>query len=142
MTSRVQKITVAGMLVHEEKALIVRRSKQESFMPGYYELPGGKVDFGEEPHESLVREFMEEVHLKVNVDHPLRVFHYVTNEGMTQTVEIVFLVHLDGDKDNLLLSEAHDEYEWINQNEIENIKLSDEIRKNLEAGFKLISLSM
>ncbi|MBA4493810.1 NUDIX domain-containing protein [Paenactinomyces guangxiensis] len=36
-------------------------------MPGYYELPGGQVNFGEDPNDALRRDFYEEVNLKITV---------------------------------------------------------------------------
>lgn len=55
-----QKITVAGFLCVDDKVLVIRRSEKETYLTGYYELPGGKVDFGEHPKISLEREFLEE----------------------------------------------------------------------------------
>jgi 8-oxo-dGTP diphosphatase len=40
----VQNIVCTGFVYHQEKTLIIQRSLQETFLPGFYELPGGKVD--------------------------------------------------------------------------------------------------
>ena len=51
-----QKIGVTAFVVSgDEKVLLLRRSKKEKFLPGYFELPGGKVDFGENPEKALER---------------------------------------------------------------------------------------
>src|SRR3989344_8186966 len=46
MVEKYQKITVGGLLIKDDKVLVVRRSSAEPYLTGYYELPGGKVDFG------------------------------------------------------------------------------------------------
>ncbi|MDP2874364.1 MAG: NUDIX domain-containing protein [bacterium] len=133
-----QKIAVAGLLVLNNKALVVRRSNKEAFLPGVYEIPGGKVEFGENPNSSLVREFKEEVNLRIKPLMPYRTFDYVTKEGKRHTVEIVYLVTLDGDTvENIKLSDAHDKYEWVSKNDLSSIKLTEEIKADLVEGFRI-----
>ena len=136
MPNEVQKIAVAGFLVVDNRALIVRRSQKETFLPGYYELPGGKVDFDENPDESLEREFFEETNLKVKALRPYKAFSYTTNKNTRHTVEIVYLVKLIGEKDEVRLSEAHDDYQWVTEADINRFNLSDVIKANVENGFK------
>ena len=131
-----QKIVVTGFLKHEGKVLVVRRGTHEKFLPEYYELPGGKVDFGENPIESLEREYREEVNLKVKVGKPYRIFSYESNEGKRHTVEILFLVELDDDLKNIKLGKDHDDYALIKEDEIENYKISDQIKTSIKEGFK------
>ncbi|WP_051272019.1 NUDIX domain-containing protein [Shimazuella kribbensis] len=59
----IQKVVSTGFLMKDNKVLVIQRSQKEKFLPGYYELPGGKVDFGEDPAEALAREFREELRL-------------------------------------------------------------------------------
>ncbi len=56
-----QKIGISGFLIKDSKVLIVKRSESENFLPGQYELLGGKVEFGENPTDAIEREFKEEV---------------------------------------------------------------------------------
>ena len=135
-----QQVAVAGLLIVDNKALVVRRSSKESFLPGYYEIPGGKVVFGEHPDKSLEREFEEEVGLSVSPVSVFRVFHYVTREGKCQTVEIVYLVKLKGKLEELKLSDAHDHHDWITVEQVKEYKLSKEISKDLKEGFKIYKL--
>ena len=138
MAAKHQNICVAGLLVVDNKALVVRRSSNEKYMPGYYELPGGKVDFGEHPNKGLEREFLEEVNLNIKVLKPYRVFTYITHEGNRHTVEIVLLVELDDKIENLKLSDAHDDHQWITEKDFERFKISDEIKANVVEGFELL----
>lgn len=134
MNSKYQKIAVGGLLVKNNKVLVVRRSFAEKYLTGYYELPGGKIDFGDSPKESLEREFMEEVNLKVNPLCPYRVFTYISDSGNRHTVELVYRVKLDDDVENIKLSEEHDDFKWISIEDIEKLKMTDEIKTNIKQG--------
>ena len=138
MAEKYQKITVGGLLVKDNKVLVVRRSSAEPYLTGYYELPGGKVDFGDYPKESLEREFMEEVNLKVIALHPYRVFTYISDKGNRHTVELVYFVELNDDVKNIKLSEEHDDFKWISAEEVNDLQISDEIKMNIKVGFKEI----
>lgn len=131
-----QKITVGGLLIKEGKVLVVRRSTAEPYLTGYYELPGGKVDFGDHPKETLEREFLEETNLKVKALHPYRIFTYISDKGRRHTVELVYLVRSEDDLKNIRLSEEHDDYKWISIEDLEQIKISDEIKINIKEGLE------
>jgi len=123
--------------MQNNKVLIVRRSDAETFLPGYYEMPGGKCDFGENPEESLKREFKEEVGLKIEATKPYRIFSYVSDEGKRHTVEIVYLVK-DGEGE-IQLGKNHVEYIWITKDEINKYRISDEIKISILKGFEEFS---
>lgn len=125
-----QKIVVSGLLQYEGKALLIRRSGREKFYPGHFELPGGKIEFGEDPVKALEREFLEETNLKIEVGEPLRTFSYISDERRRHTVEIVYRVDLISDPTEIKLSEDHDDFKWVLPGEmVEN--LDAEIKKSL-----------
>ena len=138
MTDKHQKICVGGMLLRDNKVLVVRRSARETLFPGMYELPGGKVDFGEHPEQALIREFQEETRLDVRVGEPFRIFTYVTNDGKRHTVEIVFYTHADEEKEPIL-SDAHDDYKWITKEELDSVPLTATMKENIEEGFATLN---
>ncbi|MFA6250452.1 MAG: NUDIX domain-containing protein [Candidatus Shapirobacteria bacterium] len=138
MDNKHQKVTVAGFLVVDGKALIVRRSANQSFLPGWYEIPGGKINFGEDPKEALIREFKEETNLKIKPQSPYRVFHYLSHQDQRHTVEIVYLVDLEDNIANLKLGHEHDSFAWITPEDIINFQLSDEIKADIEEGFNFL----
>ena len=131
-----QKVVSTGFLVHEQKTLIIKRSMDEAFLPGYFELPGGKVDFGEDPKEALAREFREEVNLHIKIGKPFKVFSYLSENGDRHTVEILFHVSLLYPQQEVKLSLAHDEYRWITADEIEEYPISSEIKDGIIQGFR------
>lgn len=124
-----QKIVMSGVLLRDGQALVVRRSMDKKFLPGSFEFPGGKVDFGEDAFTALSREFEEEVGFSVEVGEFIRTFSYVT--GTRHTVELVFYVNGTGD---VTLSSAHSEYARVNTSE--GFERGDEIGKTLRMIFE------
>jgi 8-oxo-dGTP diphosphatase len=60
---------VSGFLYHNGKVLLNLRTEEE--LPDAHmkwELPGGKIDFGEAPEEAVKREFFEETGVEVRVE--------------------------------------------------------------------------
>ncbi len=53
-----------GVLIHDGRVMLVRSSNPHHVPPLWW-LPGGGIDFGEAPEETLVREFLEETGLVV-----------------------------------------------------------------------------
>jgi ADP-ribose pyrophosphatase YjhB (NUDIX family) len=56
--------SVTGVVLKDGKVLLARHTYGAG--NGKLIIPGGYVNFGETPQEALVREYMEETHVKVN----------------------------------------------------------------------------
>lgn len=130
-----QKIVATGFVSRDGKALILKRSSKEKFLPEYWELPGGKVNFGEDPSDGLVREYQEEAGLEITVGRPFRTFSYVSGDGNRHTVEIVY--SCKGDNGEVRISDAHSEYVWTTEDDIKNYLISEEMVKSIREGFSI-----
>ena len=53
----------------EGRILLLRRSQSSHANVGKWDLPGGKVDPGEQFDQAVIREVMEETGLKVSLQH-------------------------------------------------------------------------
>lgn len=69
------------------EVLVSTRPADKSW-PGYWEFPGGKIEFGETPEMALARELKEELDLDVQRSHPWLTFAYEYPESV---VELHFL---------------------------------------------------
>lgn len=67
----IRKVGVVGVLVREDRLLVIRRSKLVR-APGRYCFPGGGMEPGESEEQTLVRELQEELGIAVQ---PLRRLH-------------------------------------------------------------------
>ena len=139
MTSPTQQVVVSGALVHQGRILIVKRSRNEHLFPGYYELPGGKLEYGEDPMAGLIREFQEETNLIINPFAPIRTFSYFNTDQTKHYIEIVYLVDLAETDAGLQTSEEHDDHKWITYDELQNYvqQMSSEVETNIQMAFEL-----
>ena len=86
-------VIVAAGAVIEAGRLLVSQRKKGAHLGGAWELPGGKVEDGEDPAAAVVRELREELGIEVTVDEILEVtFHrYPPRDGHAgRTVLLLF----------------------------------------------------
>ena len=56
---------VIGILLNKNGEILIAKRRNNQFMPGYWELPGGKIEVGENKKSSLKRELFEELGVTV-----------------------------------------------------------------------------
>lgn len=134
-------VGTAAFIMNEDKVLIVRRSKQEDFLPGVYELPGGGVEYAEDPYITIEREILEEVNLKIKALRPFHTWNDIFDNTKDQYIEIDFLVEVEDDLKNIKLSHEHDDYQWIRADEVENYNISEKVKYVIQLGFKELANS-
>jgi 8-oxo-dGTP diphosphatase len=112
--------TNAFILNKDEKFLLLRRSLTDEFCAGGWELPGGKVEHGEDAIDACVREAKEETGLDITVLYPLTSYSYMMpEEGITKHMtQIVYLC--SADTESVEISDEHSEYMWADFNHIDS----------------------
>lgn len=53
-------VLVAAIAVRDRRVLLLQRSEREKFLPGAWGVPCGKIEFGEELEDAVLREMKEE----------------------------------------------------------------------------------
>ena len=76
-------ITVKGIVVFKQKVLLMKRVRPSSDGLGYWELPGGGLEYGETPNEALKRELKEETSLTIDVVKPAYTFTKIRKDYQT-----------------------------------------------------------
>jgi len=77
-----------ALIVKDDRLLMIRKSKFEKPNPLKWDVPGGRMDCGEEIDASLAREVYEEIGVKVNIGRPYYFEqHFVTRPSKTEGEE-------------------------------------------------------
>ena len=87
---------VVGILKNTDGEILLAERRQNQFMAGYWELPGGKIEAGESNEESLAREFKEELDVDIS---EISLFHTMRHHYPEKTVHlwIYSINHFDGE---------------------------------------------
>ena len=124
----VRSYGVSGIIMWDERVLLVRR-REDDFLAGIYEFPGGKVEEGEGLADALVREVREETGLRVSgIGRYVGFFDYDSEDGQRRRV-FNFLVDVRGPLEIQL--KEHDRFVWADQKKLGEFELSEDILRIL-----------
>lgn len=104
------RIAVKAFIVKDNKILVIKRRSNDVHKPNEWDIPGGRLDLGEDPNEGVKRETLEEVKLHIEPLIPLHVQHFTRDDGQLITM-IIFLCKADSH--DLELSPEHQEHNWV-----------------------------
>ena len=117
----VPKIVVAAGVIHNGRLLAARRSTPPA-LAGQWELPGGKVETGEDPRAALQRELVEELALNVEVgdqlDGPVSGDWPLTDDAVLR----VFIVEVAGPALVAKVGDSHSEIRWLDADSLMSVQ--------------------
>jgi ADP-ribose pyrophosphatase YjhB (NUDIX family) len=117
------------LIDHGRVALV--RSSNPRHVPALWWLPGGGIDFGEAPEDTLIREFREETGLDVNNPQLIGVTSDVRrrdNGDKIHTVRIIFSVDLAGGELHHEVHGTTDHAAWFEPSELDTMNIADYAR--------------
>lgn len=125
----IEKIVVGAIITNKNGEIFLARRKQDDFMGGIYEIPGGNAEKGESIYDTLRREIKEETNLDIKeVIAYINSFDYLSGSGK-KCRQFNFKVNVESGP--ILLTE-HDTYKWIKLEEIEKENdISPELKYSL-----------
>ncbi len=107
-------VTTAFIKNGQGKFLFVKRADDDNFLPGYWEMPGGKTDFGEELKVAVAREIKEEVGLDIIPKYLITTRNYLHESNPhRQYVEAFYLGLKEDPNQEVTLSIEHSDYKWV-----------------------------
>ena len=113
-------LTVRGLLKHHDKILLLKRHSKSKTNPNRWELPGGKVDKGEDFDKALIREFIEETNLKIEIGDLLD----AVQEDFPHKRTIVLIMNVKSESYDVKISDEHVDYIWVTFNELKDLNIS------------------
>ena len=112
-TTRAFPVSVKGVLVRDGRVLLLKNEREE------WELPGGKLELGEEPRVCVVREITEETGLRVTAGPILDAWQYHIREG-SDVLIVTYGCYPDGTESPRLSSE-HKEIGFFTEAEVADL---------------------
>ena len=93
-----QRIRVVGIIRNEDGVLIFKRNRVRSEAPVFWELPTGKIKFGEQPEEAMVRTLSEYANLTPSSVKIKDVITFLALEGSSRlcNLYIVYEIKING----------------------------------------------
>ncbi len=124
-----------GVLLDNDRVALVRSSNPRHVPPLWW-LPGGGIDFGEAPEDTLIREFAEETGLEVTNPQLFTVTSDVRrrdNGDKIHTVRIIYSVELAGGELHHEVHGTTDHAAWFDLGELETMNIADYARAAIAA---------
>jgi mutator protein MutT len=118
----VQRATAA--LIQKDGKILLALRKAGKHMGPKWELPGGKVDPGEDPRETLHRELKEELGVEAEIGRYLGCIRFRGDRLHLQ----IHLYRVDRFDGSFVLRE-HETIRWVEPDQIEDYDLVDSDRK-------------
>ena len=115
---------VKAFILNQGKFLVMHKSGVEEDI---WELPGGRMEFGESAEETLIRELLEETGLQVTPIKLLDTWNCVFDNY--QITGIIYLCKIKNTE--LKLSDEHDNCRWVNADTESIINMYDVFKKKM-----------
>ncbi len=116
-------LTVRGICEYDGKFLLLKIRSKSSHGAGKWEIPGGKVKKCEFFDEGLKREYLEETGLEVDIVSLYNVVRrdYVACKTSEEVKSIQLIMKVTCERDEVVISEEHDNYGWFTLYEIKEM---------------------
>lgn len=121
-----QLISVRAIIRDDAKTLLLRRANGRQTIMGRYELPGGKLGYGEQPEDALARYLKDDANLTIQSAQLYDVLTYIDHDDRDiQYTFILYLVSLSGVGNKVSLSQNYDHYAWKKLGEMRQDELTE-----------------
>ncbi len=128
-----QRIRVVGIIRNENGVLILKRSWSRSEAPVFWELPTGKIKFGEQPEEAMARSLTEYTSLVASSIKLKDVITFLAPEGASQLSNLYIIYEIGiSEGDRPLPKERYSAYKFVKDFSTSNTKLDETSASVLE----------
>lgn len=121
-----QRISVRAIVRQADKTLLLRRANGRQTILGQYELPGGKLAYGEQPEDSLRRYLHDDAGLHMQTAQLFDAVTYIDRDDRDiQYAVIVYMVALADGGHGVELSQNYDKYIWKKVSDLHQENVTD-----------------
>ena len=121
-----QLISVRAIIRDDERILLIKRASGRKSILGKYELPGGKLSYGEQPEDALRRYAKDEIGLIMQSARLFDVLTYIDHDDRDiQYTFILYTVSVDTSGQRLSLSQNYSDFIWEKPVDVDQQKLTE-----------------
>jgi mutator protein MutT len=121
-----QRLSVRAIINEDGKALLLKRNNGRPSILGKFELPGGKLAYGEQPEDALRRYLHDDAGLHIKSSQLFDAVTYIDyDDRAIQYGVIVYLVTLAPQRHPMKLSGNYSKYKWHSMSNIHQSELTD-----------------
>ncbi|UTX51261.1 reverse transcriptase-like protein [Candidatus Saccharibacteria bacterium TM7i] len=121
-----QKLSVRAIISEESKTLLLKRSNGRESILGKYELPGGKLSYGEQPEDALRRYLHDDAGIHIQSAQLFDAVTYIDHDDRDiQYGVLVYNVTLSPQRHPMQLSGNYNKYKWYSGTNLQQNELTD-----------------
>lgn len=123
-------VATKAFITNNNKVLVVREASQYDVgtNPGKYDVVGGRIEPNEHFLDALIREVKEEVGLEIIVGKPFAVGEWFPKVKDEQWHVIAVYFECQTMNTDVILSQDHDDHQWIDPAEASAFPLMENLR--------------
>ena len=126
------RVSAYALAVHEDRLLMTQLAAH-CWRGGSWSLPGGGMDHGEQPGETLVREVYEETGLRAEAPELLTAMSYSESDrGLYLAVQLIYRVALRGEPRVLEEGGSTAAVRWVPMSELDAMDVVPFTRRVLD----------
>lgn len=135
--SKFERVGSCVVVDNKDRVLVLQRSKNDDWKAGWWDLPGGHLDEGEEPVDAAMRETKEESGLTVR---NLKEVQIIPFDGGEKNVFVTRdwdgVVQLEENPETGEVE--HDAFKWIQVDELEELENSIVLVSTIRRALQLV----
>lgn len=121
-----QRLSVRAIINEDGKVLLLKRNNGRATILGKYELPGGKLGYGEQPEDALRRYLHDDAGLHIQASQLFDAVTYIDHDDREiQYGVITYIVTLAQQRHPMKLSGNYSKYKWHSMSNIQQSELTD-----------------
>lgn len=132
-------LPVLGIIINDKRQvlLIQRYNPKNRYSHLKWAFPGGGIEFGEHPNETLIREVREEVGVEIDpVEDALFVENHVFEKNFVHVLCLCYPAHFKSGKIDTSKDDSTKDAKWFNIEEINYSKCLPKTKDILEKALK------
>ncbi len=133
---------VLGLAINDKKQVFLtqRNEPEDVNFHKKWNIPGGGIEWGEIPEDTLVREFKEELNIVPTITSP----HPITITSIQGDAHVLLLCYVISIGDQVVDTSVDPDHEtlaygWFSLEEVKNLDILDGVIETIEQAFAIIT---